>query len=224
MDNAGIFSIIPPIVAIVLALTTKEVVFSLIVGILSGSVIYAIMMNLGFVGIFTTTIELMSSKLGDNAAMILFLCFLGIMVTLITKAGGAKAYGDWASSKLKSRRSTLLATALLGIFFSFDDYFHCLAVGTIMRPVTDKAKISREKLAYQIDAIGAPLCIIMPISSWAASVISYFPEDGSVTGMTAFIQAIPMNLYAMLTLFMVIYLSIRKKSDYGPMLHAENLA
>jgi len=224
MDTAGIFSIIPPVIAIVLALTTKEVVFSLIVGILSGSVIYAIMMNLGFVGVFTTTMQLMADKLSDNGAMILFLCFLGILVMLITKAGGAKAYGDWASSKLKSRRSTLLATALLGIFFCFDDYFHCLAVGTIMRPVTDRAKISREKLAYQIDAIGAPLCIIMPISSWAASVISYFPEDGSVSGMAAFIRAIPLNLYAMLTIFMVFYLSIRKNSEYGPMLKAEKLA
>jgi Na+/H+ antiporter NhaC len=118
----------------------------------------------------------------------------------------------------------LLATAVLGVFFSIDDYFHCLSVGTIMRPVTDKAKISREKLAYQIDAIGAPLCIIMPISSWAASVISYFPEDGSVTGMSAFIRAIPMNLYAMLTLVMVFYLSIRKNSDFGPMKKAEQLA
>ncbi|MEI3339296.1 MAG: Na+/H+ antiporter NhaC family protein [Eubacterium sp.] len=224
IGNAGIFSIIPPIVAIVLALVTKEVVFSLMIGILSGSVIYAAMAGLGFVGVFTTTAELMASKLGSNINMILFLVFLGILVTLITKAGGAEAYGNWASTKLKSKRSVLVATGVLGVFFSIDDYFHCLSVGTIMRPVTDKAKISREKLAYQIDAIGAPLCIIMPISSWAASVISYFPEDGAVTGMAAFIRAIPMNLYAMLTLVMVFYLSVRTKSDYGPMRTAEKLA
>ena len=224
MGNAGIFSLIPPIVAIVLALLTKEVVFSLMAGILSGSIIYAAMAGIGFTGVFTTTAELMASKLADNVSMILFLCFLGILVTLITKAGGSKAYGNWASSKLKTKRSVLLATGLLGIFFSIDDYFHCLSVGTIMRPVTDRTKISREKLAYQIDAIGAPLCIIMPISSWAASVISYFPENGSVTGMAAFIRAIPMNLYAMLTLVMVFYLSIRTNSDYGPMKTAERLA
>lgn len=222
--NAGFLSLIPPIIAIVLALTTKEVVFSLLAGVLSGSIIYACMAGIGFTGVFTTTVEIMSTKLGENISMILFLCFLGILVTLITKAGGSKAYGNWAASKLKSKRSVLLATGVLGIFFSIDDYFHCLSVGTIMRPVTDKTKISREKLAYQIDAIGAPLCIIMPISSWAASVISYFPEDGSVSGMAAFIRAIPMNLYAMLTLVMVFYLSIRTNSDYGPMRRAERLA
>lgn len=222
--NAGFLSILPPIIAIVLALTTKEVVFSLMAGILSGTVIYACMAGLGFVGVFTTTANILAEKLGENVSMILFLCFLGILITLITKAGGSKAYGNWAASKLKSKRSVLLATGLLGIFFSIDDYFHCLSVGTIMRPVTDKSRISREKLAYQIDAIGAPLCIIMPISSWAASVISYFPEDGSVTGMAAFIRAIPMNLYAMLTLVMVFYLSIRSNSDFGPMRRAELLA
>lgn len=222
--NAGFLSLIPPILAIVLALATKEVIFSLIVGVISGTTIYAIMTHIGFTGIFTTTATIMSSKLADNTSMILFLCFLGILITLISKSGGATAYGNWASTKLKSKRSVLLATGLLGIFFSIDDYFHCLSVGTLMRPVTDKAKISREKLAYQIDAIGAPLCIIMPISSWAAAVISYFPENGSLTGMSAFLSAIPMNLYAMLTLFMVFYLSIRPNSDYGPMKIAEERA
>lgn len=222
--NAGILSLIPPILAIVLALTTKEVVFSLLLGVLAGSVIYSFMNGLGFIGIFTTTADIMTDKISGNVSLILFLCFLGILVTLISKAGGSKAYGNWAASKLKSKRSVLLATALLGIFFCIDDYFHCLSVGTIMRPVTDKRRISREKLAYQIDAIGAPLCVIMPISSWAASVISYFPENGSVSGMAAFIDAIPMNLYAMLSLIMVFYLSIRPKADFGPMLHAEHLA
>ncbi len=222
--NAGFLSIIPPIVAIVLALLTKEVIFSLMIGILSGTAIYAALAGLGFTGVFTTTMELMANKLGENVNMILFLCFLGILVTLVTRAGGSRAYGDWAASKLKTKRSVLLATGLLGVFFCIDDYFHCLSVGTIMRPVTDKSKISREKLAYQIDAIGAPLCIIMPISSWAASVISYFPANGSVSGMDAFIRAIPMNLYAMLTIVMVFFLSVRVKSDYGPMRRAELLA
>lgn len=224
MVDAGFLSIIPPIVAIVLALVTKEVIFSLLLGVFSGTIIYSALAGLGPFGVLSTTVEIMIDKFGANADMILFLCFLGILVILITKAGGARAYGEWASSKLKSRRSVLFATALLGIFFAIDDYFHCLAVGTIMRPVTDRTKISREKLAYQIDAIGAPLCVIMPISSWAASVISYFPEDGSVSGMETFIQAIPLNLYAMLSIFMVLFLTLKKKSEFGPMLVADRLA
>ena len=224
MVDAGFLSIIPPIVAIVLALVTKEVIFSLLLGVFSGTIIYSALAGLGPFGVLSTTVEIMIDKFGANADMILFLCFLGILVILITKAGGARAYGEWASSKLKNRRSVLFATALLGIFFAIDDYFHCLAVGTIMRPVTDRTKISREKLAYQIDAIGAPLCVIMPISSWAASVISYFPEDGSVSGMETFIQAIPLNLYAMLSIFMVLFLTFKKKSEFGPMLVADKLA
>ena len=224
MVDAGFLSIIPPIVAIVLALVTKEVIFSLLLGVFSGTIIYSALAGLGPFGVLSTTVEIMIDKFGANADMILFLCFLGILVILITKAGGARAYGEWASSKLKNRRSVLFATALLGIFFAIDDYFHCLAVGTIMRPVTDRTKISREKLAYQIDAIGAPLCVIMPISSWAASVISYFPEDGSVSGMETFIQAIPLNLYAMLSIFMVLFLTLKKKSEFGPMLVADRLA
>ena len=157
MVDAGFLSIIPPIVAIVLALVTKEVIFSLLLGVFSGTIIYSALAGLGPFGVLSTTVEIMIDKFGANADMILFLCFLGILVILITKAGGARAYGEWASSKLKNRRSVLFATALLGIFFAIDDYFHCLAVGTIMRPVTDRTKISREKLAYQIDAIGAPL-------------------------------------------------------------------
>lgn len=222
--DAGFLSIIPPIVAIVLALLTKEVVFALLAGVFSGTIIYSALAGLGPFGVLSTTVTIMIDKVGSNADMILFLCFLGVLVILITKAGGARAYGEWASSKLKNRKSVLFATALLGIFFSIDDYFHCLAVGTIMRPVTDRSKISREKLAYQIDAIGAPLCVIMPISSWAASVISYFPEDGSVSGMETFIQAIPLNLYAMLSIFMVLFLSFKKKSEFGPMLVADKLA
>lgn len=224
MVDAGILSIIPPIVAIVLALLTKEVVFALLAGVISGTIIYSALAGLSAFGVFTTTVDIMATKLGDNTSMILFLCFLGILVILITKAGGARAYGEWAASKLKSRKSVLFATGLLGVFFSIDDYFHCLAVGTIMRPVTDRTKISREKLAYQIDAIGAPLCVIMPISSWAASVISYFPEDGSLSGMQTFIQAIPLNLYAMLSIFMVFFLTFKKRSEFGPMLVADKLA
>lgn len=130
MVDAGFLSIIPPIVAIVLALVTKEVIFSLLLGVFSGTIIYSALAGLGPFGVLSTTVEIMIDKFGANADMILFLCFLGILVILITKAGGARAYGEWASSKLKNRRSVLFATALLGIFFAIDDYFHCLAVGT----------------------------------------------------------------------------------------------
>lgn len=218
--TAGIWSIIPPIVAIVLALITKEVVFSLILGILSGTVIYSIMMGYGAAGILDSTVQLMTSKLGGNAAMILFLCFLGIVVAIITRAGGSKAYGDWAASKLTSKKSAGVATSCLGVLIFIDDYFNCLTVGTVMRPVTDELKMSREKLAYIIDATAAPVCIIAPISSWAASVISNFPESAG-NGMSAFVQSIPFNFYAMLTLFMVFYMSLKKNADYGPMAKAE---
>jgi Na+/H+ antiporter NhaC len=222
--NAGIWSIVPPIIAIVLALITKEVVFSLILGILSGTVIYSLMQGLGFVGIFDVATKLLYEKLGENSSMIIFLSLLGILVSLVTRAGGSKAYGEWASSKLKGKSSASLSTLALGVLIFIDDYFNCLTVGTVMRPVTDKFKMSREKLAYIIDATAAPVCIIAPISSWAASVISYFPKDSGTSGMTAFLQSVPMNLYAILTLFMVVWISVRKNADYGPMLKAEQRA
>lgn len=219
-DHAGILSVIPPIVAIVLALITKEVVFSLILGILSGTVIYSIVMGYGAAGVLDSTTQLMASKLAENTSMILFLCFLGIVVAVVNKAGGSKAYGDWASTKLNSKKSAGVATSALGVIIFIDDYFNCLTVGTVMRPVTDKLRMSREKLAYIIDATAAPVCIIAPVSSWAASVISNFPESAG-NGMTAFVQSIPFNFYAMLTLVMVFYMSIKKNADYGPMAKAE---
>ena len=218
--NAGIWSIIPPIVAIILALITKEVVFSLVLGILSGTVIYSVMTGLGFMGFFDTLVTLMCDKLGQNSSMIIFLSLLGILVALVTRAGGSRAYGEWASRKLNGQRSATLATSALGVLFFIDDYFNCLTVGTVMKPVTDKFKISRERLAYSIDATAAPVCIIAPISSWAASVISYYPENAG-SGMMAFLSSVPMNLYAVLTLFMVFWMAIKKNSAYGPMARAE---
>ena len=222
--NAGIWSLVPPLVAIVLALITKEVVFSLILGILSGTVIYSALAHLGVTGVFSTAVTVMTDNFGANASMILFLCFLGILVSLVTKAGGSRAYGEWAARKLKNQQTASLATSILGILIFIDDYFNCLTVGTVMRPVTDKFKMSREKLAYIIDATAAPVCIIAPISSWAASVISYYPKDGDISGMEAFIRSIPMNLYAILTLIMVIYIGVRKNADFGPMAKAQKLA
>jgi Na+/H+ antiporter NhaC len=211
------------VIAIALALITKEVIFSLLLGILSGTAIYSFATGAGIVGIFTTTINLAIAKVSDadNAAMIIFLALLGALVVLITRAGGSKAYGAWAVRKIKNTRSASLVTVLLGMLIFIDDYFNCLTVGTVMRPVTDRHKISREKLAYFIDATAAPVCIIAPISSWAASVISYYPTETGITGMQAFVGAIPMNLYAILTLLMVVYMGSRAKADYGPMRKAQ---
>lgn len=222
--SVGILSILPPIVAIALALITKEVVFSLVLGILSGTVIYSFAHGDGVVGVFSNTTTLMADKLAGNTSMILFLCFLGILVALVNRAGGSRAYGEWAVKRLRSKRSASVATAGLGILIFIDDYFNCLTVGTVMRPVTDRFNMSREKLAYLIDATAAPICIIAPISSWAASVMSYYPESADMNGMTAFLRSIPMNLYAILTLVMVFYMAIRRNSDFGPMLKAETLA
>ncbi|GMO59935.1 MAG: Na+/H+ antiporter NhaC family protein [Treponemataceae bacterium] len=216
-------SVVPPVIAIALALITKEVVFSLLLGIMSGSLIYSLASGGGVIGAFSVTIDLMIHKIGENGSMMIFLAMLGALVALITRAGGSKAYGAWASAKLRSKRGAGFATGLLGILIFIDDYFNCLAVGTVMKPVTDKFKMSREKLAYIIDATAAPVCIIAPISSWAASVISYYPTQTGITGMQAFVGSIPMNLYAVLTLIMVTVLNLTQK-DYGPMARAEKRA
>jgi Na+/H+ antiporter NhaC len=224
--SAGIWSVMPPLVAIVLALVTKEVIFSLVVGIMSGALIYSVFAGLGVFGIFTVTVDIMIYKLGDpgNAAIIIFLALLGALVALIVRAGGSNAYGAWATKRIKTQRKAGLLTALLGLIMFIDDYFNCLTVGTIMRPVTDRQRISREKLAYLVDSTAAPISVIAPISSWAAAIISFYPANAGVTGMQAFISSIPMNLYALLTIFMVFWFSTRKGSDYGPMALAQRRA
>jgi Na+/H+ antiporter NhaC len=217
----GILSVLPPLIAISLALITKEVIFSLVLGIISGAVIYCFGSGIGITGIFSTTVGLMVENVGSNASMVLFLSLLGALVALITRAGGSLAYGNWAARKIKTKRSASLVTAFLGLIIFIDDYFNCLTVGTVMKPVTDKYKISREKLAYLIDATAAPVCVIAPISSWSATVISYYTENSTMTGMQAFVTSIPINLYATLTIIMIFWLAIRKKGDYGPMASAE---
>lgn len=218
--NAGWLSIIPPIIAIALALLTKEVISSLIIGILSGTLIYAFSTGGGVVKAIDVTFSLMSDKLGDNASIIIFLACLGALVTVITMAGGSRAYGEWAGNKIKSKKGAQLGTSLLGGLIFIDDYFNCLTIGTVMKPVTDKYHISRAKLAYIIDATAAPICIIAPISSWAASVISQM--DGltvngeAINGMQTFMATIPFNLYAILTLIMVIILCVTN-IEFGPM-------
>lgn len=225
--NAGWLSIIPPIIAIALALLTKEVISSLIIGILSGTLIYAFSTGGGVVKAIDVTFGLMAQQLGDNAAIIIFLACLGALVTVITMAGGSRAYGDWAANKIKSKKGAQLGTALLGGLIFIDDYFNCLTIGTVMKPVTDKHHISRAKLAYIIDATAAPICIIAPISSWAASVISQM--DGltvngtAINGMQTFMATIPFNLYAILTLIMVIILCVTN-IEFGPMAKFEAAA
>ncbi|MBQ3036463.1 MAG: Na+/H+ antiporter NhaC family protein, partial [Lachnospiraceae bacterium] len=163
---ATFLALLPPLIAIVLALITKEVYMSLFIGILSGSLLYTMFHPVQTV---TKTFDTIISKLADgwNVGIIIFLVILGIMVSLINKAGGSAAYGEWAAKKIKGRKGASLATFALGAMIFVDDYFNCLTVGSVMRPVTDESKISRAKLAYLIDATAAPICIIAPISSWA---------------------------------------------------------
>ncbi len=208
-------ALLPPIIAIVLALVTKEVYSSLFVGILSGGLLYS---NFHPWGMVTDTFDVMLSCW--NTGILAFLVVLGMLVALMNKAGGSAAYGRWASKRIKSKAGALISTCVLGILIFIDDYFNCLTVGSVMRPVTDKYKISREKLAFLIDATAAPVCIIAPISSWAAAVSSVAPEG---QGLSLFIRSIPYNLYALLTLFSVIFMAWIGL-DYGKMRIAEENA
>ncbi|MDR0539856.1 MAG: Na+/H+ antiporter NhaC family protein [Spirochaetaceae bacterium] len=222
--QAGALSVLPPLLAIALALITKEVIFSLVLGILSGTVIYGAFTGAGLVGVFNSTVSAIVENVGGKASMIIFLSLLGALVALITRAGGARAYGIWAGERLKTKRGARLTTAFLGLIIFIDDYFNCLTVGTVMKPVTDRFKISREKLAYLIDATAAPICVIAPISSWSASAAGYFPAEAGISGLQAFLYAIPYNFYAFLTIFMVLWISAREKGDFGPMERAEKRA
>ncbi|MBQ2677107.1 MAG: Na+/H+ antiporter NhaC family protein [Clostridia bacterium] len=207
------WALLPPVIAIVLALITKEVYVSLFVGIISGALFFT---NFNVIGSLETTFGLMSSKVGDNTNIIIFLIFLGMLVSLMSKSGASKAYGDWAAKSIKSKRGALAATSALGALIFVDDYFNCLTVGTVMSPVTDKHNITRAKLAYIIDATAAPVCIIAPISSWAAAVGSSMPEGSNIDGFNLFLQTIPANLYAILTIIMIIVI-IALNFDFGPM-------
>ena len=215
---ATFWSLLPPIIAIGLALITKEVYSSLFVGILSGALLYS---NFNVWGMVTNTFDVMIAKLSDswNVGILIFLVILGMMVSLINKAGGSAAYGRWAETHIKSRAGAMLSTVVLGVLIFIDDYFNCLTVGSVMRPVTDKHKISRAKLAFIIDATAAPVCIIAPISSWAAAVSSVAPEG---QGLQLFISSIPYNFYALLTLAMMVMMIILNV-DFGKMrLHEQN--
>lgn len=219
-----LWSLLPPIVAIGLALITKEVYSSLFVGSLTGAVIYAVSASLGAEGVFTTVVrDGLIANLADsyNVGILIFLVVLGTIVALMNKAGGSKAYGEWAAKHIKTRVGACMSTFILGVLIFVDDYFNCLTVGSVMRPVTDKHNVSRSKLAYIIDATAAPICIIAPVSSWAAAVSG--TVEG-VNGIQLFINTIPYNLYALLTIVMVIFISLQN-IDYGPMkIHEDNAA
>ena len=218
---AGALSILPPIIAVVLALITKEVFSSLLLGILTGSLIYTIGSGSDMVIVSTVenTFKIMVDKVDFN--IILFCSLLGALVYVISMAGGSRAYGKWAAKKIKGRRSALLSTSALGAFIFIDDYFNCLTVGTVMRPITDTYRISRAKLAYIIDATAAPICIIAPISSWAAAVGSNLKSTGAFESeMEAFVSTIPWNFYALLCIIMVIMVSVGN-FDFGPMRRSE---
>lgn len=220
-----IWALLPPIIAIGLALITKEVYSSLFTGIIIGALLYA---NGNLELMFNTFLFQneggMISKLSDswNVGIIVFLVILGIMVALMNKVGGSAAFGLWAAKNIKSRVGAQLATILLGVLIFVDDYFNCLTVGSVMRPLTDRHNISRAKLAYLIDATAAPVCIIAPVSSWAAAVTSSVPADSGINGFTMFLNTIPYNFYALTTIFMMILVAVLK-CDYGPMkLHETN--
>ncbi|MDD6213038.1 MAG: Na+/H+ antiporter NhaC family protein [Clostridiales bacterium] len=222
---ATIFSLLPPIIAIVLALITKEVYSSLFIGIITGALLYA---NGNLELTLNTFLFADGSgliyKLADswNVGILVFLVILGILVSLMNKAGGSAAFGEWASRHIKSRVGAQMATMILGVLIFVDDYFNCLTVGSVMRPVTDRHNVSRAKLAYLIDSTAAPICIIAPISSWAAAVTSSVPEDSGINGFTMFLRTIPFNYYAILTLVLIIFITLTK-FDFGVMkIHEKN--
>lgn len=218
-----VWALVPPVVAIALALITKEVYSSLFIGILVGAVLYGQMDvertimhafgdgEYGFVSVISDSY---------NVGILIFLVILGTIVALMNKAGGSAAFGQWASEHIKSRVGAQLATILLGVLIFIDDYFNCLTVGSVMRPVTDKHKISRAKLAYLIDATAAPVCIIAPISSWAAAVSGFVKGED---GLTLFVKAIPYNFYAILTIVMMVAMAVMKV-EFGSMAKHEKNA
>ena len=213
------FSLLPPVIAIVLALNTKEVYTSLLVGIASGALLYANgNLELALNTLFFNEDGGMITKLSDsgNVGILAFLVMLGILVALMNKAGGSAAFGRWASTHIHSRAGAQFATLLLGVMIFVDDYFNCLTVGSVMRPVTDRQKVSRAKLAYLIDSTAAPICIIAPVSSWAAAVTSSVPAGSGINGFTMFLRTIPYNYYAMLTVVMSLFL-IFTGAEFGPM-------
>ncbi len=211
------WSLVPPVIAIGLALITREVYSSLFIGILSGAILGS---GFSFTGTMDSLVsDGLITAVSDTAGIFVFLVILGILVALVNKSGASAAYGRWAEKHIKSRTGAMLSTFVLGVLIFIDDYFNCLTVGSVMRPVTDSHRVSRSKLSYLIDATAAPICMIAPISSWAAAVSEYFPEG---QGLAYFVRAIPFNFYSLLSLVFIIAITLMK-FDYGPMrLHEVN--
>jgi len=218
--EASIWSLFPPLVAIFVALFTKEVFSSLFLGIVTG----AILSSSGSFGVFLNNLvqEGFITSISGSSGIFIFLVVLGIMVVLINYSGGSKAFGDWANSKIKTRKGSQLATFCLCIMLFIDDYFNCLTSGSVMKSITDSHKVSRAKLAYIIDATAAPVCMIAPISSWAAAVSGY-AENSHMSGIELFVRSIPFNFYSLLTLVFVINI-IAFDNDFGPMKKYEQRA
>ena len=216
------WALVPPIVAIVLALLVKEAYFSLFTGVLLGALFVS---NFNLVATLDTVVnDGLIAAIGDNAGIFLFLVLLGIIVALVNRAGGSAAFGRWAERNIKTRVGAMLATFLLGVLIFIDDYFNCLTVGSVMRPVTDNHRISRAKLAFLIDATAAPICMIAPVSSWAAAVSGVADDLGTgISSIQLFVRAIPYNFYSLLTLVFIIALALMK-FDFGPMRVAEMAA
>ena len=222
--STGAWSIVPPLLALVLALITKEVYSSLTIGVFVGMVIYEFYLaGAGvepLIAAFTDVPTAMALQISSNGALLLFLALLGALTVVIATAGGSRAYAEWVSTRIKSPRMAQILTAVLGIVIFVDDYFNCLTIGAVMRPVTDRFNISHEKLAWIIDSTAAPICIIAPVSSWAVAVGGYLGDGGFNT----FVASIPYNFYALLTIFFVFFMLIVGKTDFGPMRQAEEAA
>ena len=218
------WALFPPVVAIALALISKEVYSSLFLGCLAAALLLANFspwqMVVNLIGADSSSGVGLINSVTDNVAILIFLVILGIMVDLMNKAGGSAAFGRWATKAVKTRSGAQLMTMLLGVLIFIDDYFNCLTVGAVMRPVTESHKISRAKLAYVIDATAAPVCMLAPVSSWAAAVSSYVPDGFPGSRISMFLSQIPFNYYCILTLVMVIVTSLLN-IDYGPMLKHE---
>lgn len=221
--SVGILSLAPPVIAIVLALLTKEVILSLTMGIAAGALIYSIAAGINpIAGVLNVVFELITSR--ADLYIMVFCFMLGGLVFIIKKSGGSEAYGRWAEKRIRGKRQAQLLTALLGCVIFIDDYFNALTVGTVMQPVTDRFKVSRAKLAFLIDATSAPICILMPISSWGAAVGSYLGETGAFeSDLMGFLSTIPFNFYALLCLIMVAIVCIFKL-DFGTMQECEEKA
>ena len=211
--NATFWALVPPLLAIIVSLITKEVNFSLLIGIIVGAGLYTHFDGFAMV---TTMFDVIGNKVHGNIGVLIFIILLGMIVYLMNLSGATHEYAKWAAKRLKTRKQTLLATMALGIIIFVDDYFNCLTVGTVMRPITDRHKISREKLAYIIDSTAAPICIIAPISSWAAAVSSSLPEDCGIDGFSLFMHSIPVNFYSWFSLILILLTTVLAV-DFGKM-------